>query len=145
MTHSPTTDSFSHTHEAASPGRYSVTLGPSGIGVDLSVTTRTGISEVTFPATSSANLLFKVADSANPVSASSVHVVGDDRGHRPGDERAVLPDRDVVHALLRRDVQPSVLDRGNVGDKRLARIDGSAAATRCGAYVSFDTSRTRRY
>src|SRR5580692_1159031 len=77
---SSTTDTFSHAREAASPGRYSVTLGPSGIGVDLSVTTRTGISQVTFPSSGPSsgqgNLLFKVADSANPVSASSVEVVG---------------------------------------------------------------------
>ena len=61
------------------PGRYQVTLGPGPIDATLAVThadwhrplrpSRRG------PAS---NVLFKVADSANPVSTASVHVVGDD-------------------------------------------------------------------
>ena len=42
-------ETFSHSHESAAPGRYSVALGPSGIEVAISVTTSTGISEITFP------------------------------------------------------------------------------------------------
>ena len=70
-------DSFSHSTEEAAPGRYGVTLGSPGITTHLAVTTRSGISSFAFPATDSANVLFKVADSANPAVASSLHVVGD--------------------------------------------------------------------
>ncbi len=68
--------SFSHSSERAAPGRYRVALGPSKVVTELSVTTRTGLSKFTFPRTPDANVLFKVAGSANPVSNSSVHVVG---------------------------------------------------------------------
>ncbi len=72
---------FSHQQEQASPGRYQVTLGGEGqasIPVSLAVTTRSGISSFTFPTGTDSNLLFKVADSSNPVTAASVHVVGHD-------------------------------------------------------------------
>ncbi len=46
------------------------------MGTELAVTTRTGISRFTFPRTRQANVLFKVAGSANPVSDSGVHLVG---------------------------------------------------------------------
>ena len=71
-------DTFSHSHEEASPGRYRVTLGPQPIHVSLAVTTRTGIAGLTFPPGTASNVLFKVADSANPASAAAVRVVGHD-------------------------------------------------------------------
>jgi predicted alpha-1,2-mannosidase len=71
--------SFSHSTERAAPGRYGVTLGPSKIATKLAVTTRTGLSTFTFPRSEDANVLFKVAGSANPVSDSSVHIVGRDQ------------------------------------------------------------------
>ena len=71
-------DSFSHAHEQASPGRYAVVLGPSKITSELAVTMRTGLARFTFPVTNDANLLFKVSDSANGVTGSSYEVSGDD-------------------------------------------------------------------
>ncbi len=74
-----TLDTFSHRTEQASPGHYQVTLGPAPIGVSLAVTTRSGIAGFTFPAgDTQSNVLFKVADSANPASAATVRVVGHD-------------------------------------------------------------------
>jgi predicted alpha-1,2-mannosidase len=71
--------SFSHADERATPGRYDVTLqSPAPVGVTLAVTKRTGIASFTFPAHAQANVLFKVGDSANPVSAASATVVGHD-------------------------------------------------------------------
>ena len=67
---------FSHADERASPGRYRVVLGPSKLTTELTVTTRTGLSRFTFPSTARANVLFKVSGSANGVSASGVHVIG---------------------------------------------------------------------
>ena len=73
-----TVATFSHAHERATPGRYQVTLGPGPIDATLAVTTRTGIARFAFPSGTGSNVLFKVADSANPVSTASVHTVGDD-------------------------------------------------------------------
>ena len=49
---------------------------PAPVAVSLAVTERSGIAAFTFPSGQEANVLFKVADSANPVSAASVEVVG---------------------------------------------------------------------
>jgi predicted alpha-1,2-mannosidase len=74
------TEPFSHATETAHPGSYSVTLGSgsSAIGVSLAATTRTGIGDFTYPATASADMLFKVGDSQATVTASDVSIVGND-------------------------------------------------------------------
>ena len=69
------TQPFSHADETAHPGSFSTKLGP--VGVDLAATTRTGVGQFTYPATTSANMLFKVANSQAPVSAADVSIVGD--------------------------------------------------------------------
>ncbi|SES20786.1 alpha-1,2-mannosidase, putative [Lentzea xinjiangensis] len=70
ITSSPTADTrdevfasdFSHADEVAEPGRYRVGLA-SGATADLSVTTRAGIGEFTFPVNGS--LLFRTSNSLN--------------------------------------------------------------------------------
>jgi predicted alpha-1,2-mannosidase len=81
---------FSHADEQATAGNYSVRLGSGGptqrIGVQLTATTRSALGAFTFPAgdagasgpDGSDDLLFKVSDSADGTSASTVHVVGND-------------------------------------------------------------------
>ena len=69
---------FSHTTEVASPGNYAVTVGKAPVRVALAVTTRTGLGQFGFPGTGTANVLFKVADSAAGSTRSAVTVVGDD-------------------------------------------------------------------
>lgn len=68
---------FSHTNEQAEAGYYSVRLD-SGIGVDLTATTRTGLARFTYPPTTTANLLINVGGSANGNNSAAVQVVGDD-------------------------------------------------------------------
>src|ERR1700761_4476996 len=65
---------FSHSTERAHPGSYAVTAG--GVRTSLAVTDRTGVAQFSYPATSSAQLLFKVADSANGGSAATFQAVG---------------------------------------------------------------------
>jgi predicted alpha-1,2-mannosidase len=68
------TDGFSHSDESASPGYYSVDLS-NGVGVELTATTRTGMAQFTFPATTQANLLFKLSQSQNGTSNPGFTVV----------------------------------------------------------------------
>ncbi|HJP79015.1 MAG TPA: lectin [Pseudonocardiaceae bacterium] len=68
------TASFSHTGETAQPGYYKVGVG-SSITAELTTTTRAGIGRFTYPATAQANMIFKLAGSQSPVSATSVSVV----------------------------------------------------------------------
>src|SRR5579875_1981922 len=53
------TDAFSHSNESATPGYYSVTLN-NGVKTELTTTTRSGMARFTFPATTQANLIFKL-------------------------------------------------------------------------------------
>ena len=68
------TDGFAHSGESADAGYYSVALS-NGITTQLTATTRTGMAQFTFPATSQANLIFKLNGSANGDSATSFTVV----------------------------------------------------------------------
>jgi predicted alpha-1,2-mannosidase len=68
--------SFSHSSESAHPGSYAVTAG--GVHTQLAVTDRTGVAQFTYPATTQAQLLVKVADSANGSSSATFQTVGDD-------------------------------------------------------------------
>ncbi|HEV2374526.1 MAG TPA: hypothetical protein VGS19_20485, partial [Streptosporangiaceae bacterium] len=68
------TDSFSHTNESAQAGYYSVKTA-NGVRTQLTTTARTGIADFTFPATTQANLILKLADSANGDATTSFNVV----------------------------------------------------------------------
>ncbi|HEV3173037.1 MAG TPA: GH92 family glycosyl hydrolase [Actinocrinis sp.] len=66
--------SFNHSSETAHPGSYAVTAG--GVSTQLAVTARTGVAQFTYPATSQAQLLVKVADSANGGSSATFQTIG---------------------------------------------------------------------
>ena len=68
------TDSFSHSGESASPGYYKVALN-NGVTTELTATTRSGMARFTFPATSQANVLFKLNSSQNGDSNTQFTVV----------------------------------------------------------------------
>ncbi len=77
------TASFSHEHEQAHPGYYSVTLD-NGVKTELTVTARAGIGRFVFPADAQRLLLFKAGVSAtinNPrreSDSSSIEISGND-------------------------------------------------------------------
>jgi predicted alpha-1,2-mannosidase len=74
---------FSHNHEHAHPGYYSVTLD-NGVKTELTVTARAGIGRFTFPADAVRSLVFKAASSATiddprrENDNSTIKVAGDD-------------------------------------------------------------------
>ncbi|MFS4096143.1 lectin [Streptomyces sp. AF1A] len=70
------TAGFSHAHEAASAGSYTVSLD-NGVRTELTATTRSGMARFTFPATGRANLLFKLTGSQAGDSATRFTVVND--------------------------------------------------------------------
>ncbi|MFD5521134.1 lectin [Streptomyces sp. NPDC127066] len=63
------TDAFSHTNESASAGSYKVALN-NQVTTELTTTTRSGMARFTFPATSQANLIFKLTGSQNGSSST---------------------------------------------------------------------------
>jgi predicted alpha-1,2-mannosidase len=68
------TDGFSHSNESATPGYYSVTTS-NGVKTELTTTTRTGMARFTFPATTQANLIFKLTGSQNGDTNTQFNVV----------------------------------------------------------------------
>jgi predicted alpha-1,2-mannosidase len=69
------TDGFSHSNETASPGYYSVSTS-NGVKTELTTTTRTGMARFTFPATTQANLIFKLAGSQDGDSGTQFNAAG---------------------------------------------------------------------
>jgi predicted alpha-1,2-mannosidase len=67
-------DSFSHANESASAGYYSVSLD-NGVRTEVTATTRTGMARFTFPATTQANLIFKLNASQNGDSNTQFNVL----------------------------------------------------------------------
>ncbi|HWM64157.1 MAG TPA: GH92 family glycosyl hydrolase [Solirubrobacterales bacterium] len=68
---------FSHRHERASPGRYSLRLNPVGgaaIGVDLTATTRTGMARFAFPPSPHASVLIDAGGSAKANDFAEVQI-----------------------------------------------------------------------
>jgi predicted alpha-1,2-mannosidase len=68
------TDAFSHSNETASAGAYQVALN-NGVTTALTATAHTGMAQFTFPATTQANLIFKLNGSQQGDSATSFTVV----------------------------------------------------------------------
>ncbi len=140
-----TTATFSHQHESATPGRYQVQLdGPNPIGVKLAVTTRSGIASFEFPSSTQANLLFKVADSANPVLASDVRIVGHDEieGQDTSGQFCQTGTNYTLHFVAQFD-RPFTA-AGTWTSAGLATAQSSCTGTSCGAYVTFDTTSQRQ-
>ncbi|MFD7880080.1 lectin [Streptomyces sp. NPDC059766] len=67
-------DSFSHANESASAGSYKVSLD-NKVTTELTTTTRSGMARFTFPATTQANLLFKLTGSQNGGTSTQFNVV----------------------------------------------------------------------
>jgi len=140
-----TTATFSHADESATPGHYQVELDPSDpIGVTLAVTTRTGIASFDFPASAQSNVLFKVAESANPASAATVHVVGRDEveGQVTSGQFCGTGTNYTLHFVARFD-RPFVAAGTWTSPGAAAGQTGCTGAT-CGAYVTFDTTSRRQ-
>jgi predicted alpha-1,2-mannosidase len=64
---------FSHSNETARPGYYQVGLD-SGIGVELTVTPRTGLGRFTFPAEADSTLLLSSAGSINQINGAGTRI-----------------------------------------------------------------------
>ncbi len=134
-----TVEPFSHSSEHAAPGRYGVVVGSPGIATQLSVTTRTGLSSITFPRTDHANVLFKVADSANPATASGVHLAGRDEitGQVTSGQFCGTGTNYTVYFAARFNrlfASDGSWDGASVSPGRT-----TCSGTACGAYVTFDT------
>ena len=135
---------FSHRLEKASPGRYQVVLeGQAPIAVTLAVTTRSGISSFDFPTGTQSNVLFKVAGSVNPVTASSVRIVGHDEveGQVTSGQFCGTGTSYTLHFVARFD-RPFL--SAGTWDAAGSSRSGACTGTSCGSFVTFDTTKERQ-
>ena len=140
-----TVASFSHRNEHASPGLYQVELGQQApISVSLAVTTRSGISSFAFPPGTESNVLFKVADSSNPVTAASVQVLGHDEveGQVSSGQFCGTGTPYTLHFVALFDRAFS--SAGVWGNAGTLPGTTTCAGTSCGSYVTFDTTKDRQ-
>ncbi len=127
------TESFSHSGETAAPGYYAVSLG-NGTSVALTTTIRAGIGEFTFPATTSASLLFKLDDPATPYAASTLSVVG----------ATSSPARSPALASARRPTPSPCTSPSNSTSRSPRGPYDATSDGPGGGYATFDTTLTRR-
>ncbi len=137
------TASFSHDTEHAAPGSYGVTLGPSHVTTALAVTTRTGLRRFTFPPTDAANVLFKVAGSANPVTGSRVQLDGHHGiSGQVTSGQFCQTGTDYTLYFAARFNRPFT-SAGRWSGPAVAPGSTSCTGAACGAYVTFDARPTR--
>ncbi len=140
-----TVAAFSHQGEHAAPGGYRVVLGGQApIDVSLAVTTRSGISSFVFPAGSQSNVLFKVSGSINPVTASSVHIVGHDEiaGQVSSGQFCGTGTSYTLHFVARFDRPFS--SAGTWDNGGISSGADACSGTTCGSFVTFDTTKERQ-
>ena len=136
---------FSHQQEHAAPGRYQVELGgPAPISVSLAVTTRSGISNFDFPRGTQSNVLFKVAEGVNPVTAASAGVVGHNEveGQVTSGQFCGTGSSYTLHfvALFDRPFSAAGMWSGSGTAPGAADCNG----TSCGAFATFDTTKQQQ-
>jgi predicted alpha-1,2-mannosidase len=135
-------ETFSHAQEQASPGRYQVALGSPSVTAQLGVTTRSGIGTFTFPASTAANLLFKVSDSLNGIDHSTVQMVGNNEilGSVSSGQFCSTTQTYTVYffATFDRPFTGKGVWTG-AGLRPGASTCAGSQQTACGAWVSFDT------
>jgi predicted alpha-1,2-mannosidase len=132
---------FAHSEESASPGSYHVTLqSPTPVGVQLAVTERSGIAGFTFPSGAAANVIFKVADGVNPVSATSVKVVGSDEieGQVTNGQFCQTGTDYTLHFVAK--FERPFAAHGTFGNAGTVPGSSQCSGTTCGAYVTFQTT-----
>lgn len=136
---------FSHENEQASPGRYQVRLGGTApISVSLAVTARSGISSFVFPPSTQSNVLFKVADSSNPVTASNVHMIGNDEVEgQVSSGQFCGTGTDYTLFFAARFNRP-FSSAGTWDGAGLSAGSSTCSGTGCGSFATFDTTTRRQ-
>ena len=137
-----TAQSFSHEHEAASPGYYSVQLDD-GVSVSLTAQARSGIARFLFPASSRAGILVDAASDQAGVRDSRIWIAGPAEidGFAQSGGFCGMPNLFTVYFAIRFDRPFDAYGTWSGGG--IERGAKSASGTRAGAWVSFDTRSDR--
>lgn len=132
---------FSHDQEHATLGSYDVKLTDSGVNVDLTATTRTGLLSFNYPGGSTAQVLVKSGASLGGNSAAAVTVNGNDEvsGSATANGLCGLGSYTVYFDI--RFSQPFTA-HGTWQGTTVTPGSSSAAGRGSGAYLTFDTGNS---
>jgi predicted alpha-1,2-mannosidase len=133
--------SFSHSSESAHPGSYAVAAG--GVRTQLAVTDRTGVAQFTYPSTSQAQVLVKVADSANGGSSATFNAVGHQEvtGEVTSGHFCGQPDSYTVYFAAR--FNRPFTASGTWGGAGAGAGAGAGTGTVDGGWLTFNTTKDR--
>ncbi|MFG3242754.1 MULTISPECIES: GH92 family glycosyl hydrolase [unclassified Streptomyces] len=135
---------FSHDDERATPGYYRVGL-KTGIGAELTASSRTGVQRYTFPATDKANVLLNAGQSLHRTLASEVEIL-DNRTVRTaitGSGFCQDTKPYTLYTVTRFDRPFTTSGTWNGGTVTEGSRKSSAAGDRNGAWLRFDTTKDR--
>jgi predicted alpha-1,2-mannosidase len=132
---------FSHDQEKATLGSYDVKLTDSGVNVDLTATTRTGLLSFNYPAGNTAQVLVKSGASLGGDSAAAVTVSGNDEvsGSATANGLCGLGSYTVYFDI--HFSQPFTA-HGTWQGSNVTPGSSSATGRGSGAYLTFDTSNS---
>jgi predicted alpha-1,2-mannosidase len=130
---------FSHDQEHATLGSYDVRLTDSGINVDLTATTRTGLLSFDYPAGRAAQVLVKSGASLGGDRAATVTVDGSDEVSGSATANALCGLGSYTVYFDIRFSQPFTA-HGTWQGATVAPGSSSATGSGSGAYLTFDTS-----
>ncbi len=132
---------FSHENEVTAPGWYAVSVGNPAIGVQLSVTKRTGLGQFTFPSSPQANLLFNASSNQAGVVDAGVQIVGNNEiaGSARTGQFCGMPDLYNVYFVAQFD-RPFA-SYGTWKSKVVSPGSAQSSGAGSGGWVTFDTSR----
>jgi predicted alpha-1,2-mannosidase len=130
---------FSHDHEHATLGSYDVLLADSGVNVNLTATSRTGLLSFAYPAGSTAQVLVKSGASLGGNSAASVTVDGNDEVSGSATANGLCGMGSYTVYFDIQFSQPFTA-HGTWQGKTVTAGSASASGRGSGAYLTFDTS-----
>lgn len=134
---------FSHTNEAAKPGYYSVTLN-NGIKVELTATTRSGFGRFTYSTNGTGTMVINAGSNITGTSNATAQI--DPETHSVGGSATgghFLGHPNVCTVYFYAVFNQPFASYGTWSDSKLLKGQTTARGKTSGAYLVFDTSRSR--
>jgi predicted alpha-1,2-mannosidase len=133
---------FSHAHETAQPGYYSVSLD-NGVKVELTTTLRTGAGRFTFPASTNSTLIINTGGSANGDTGNTgITITGSNQitGHATTTVGSDGPKNLTYTVYFVAEFDRPFSSSGTWNGSTLTRGSTSSTGSQSGAFLVFDTT-----
>ena len=138
---------FSHRHETASAGYYSVSLPRWNINAELTATERAGLIRFTFPGGQPANILIPISHTLTQTDSADIHIVGADTVEGSVRSRSFCGANaySTTYFTLKMDrrwVSSGTFTGGTISSSRTSAVQTGTNAPPIGAFLRFPASAT---